>query len=112
MSRINILTDSERLEFDSPPALPVDAKVFYFNITAELANKLKKLRTATNKAGFILQYGYFKACKRFFVSNKFHRSDIEYVATILKLNFNEINLAQYKKKIPLEHKVTILKMLN
>lgn len=112
MSRVSILTDSEKLEFDSPPVLPSDIKPLYFNVTKELENTIKKLRTPTNKAGFLLQYGYFKACKRFFVGSKFHRGDIEYVTMVLGINFSTINLSQYKKKIPTDHQVIILKLMD
>ena len=65
MSRLTILTDEEQSEFDYPPTLSPDAKALCFSITKELESKINHLRTPTNKVGFLIQYGYFKACKRF-----------------------------------------------
>lgn len=112
MSRLSILTDSEKVEFDCPPSLSSDTKPLYFSATKELQNKIGALRTPTNKAGFLLQYGYFKACKRFFVSAKFHQEDIEYAATKLGISLRSINLSQYKKKVPIDHRAIILKLLD
>lgn len=83
MSRLSILTDNEKSEFDHPPILSPDTKLLYFSITKDLEKRINALRTSTNKVGFLLQYGYFKACNRFFVASKFHKDDIECVAKVL-----------------------------
>jgi hypothetical protein len=72
---------------------------------------IKPLRTATNKAGFMLQLGYFKANGKFFTAERFRQKDIEYVAKILGLDINKINLSKYQKKIPQDHRKKILTML-
>ncbi len=106
-----ILTGDERLAYDYPPILTVEARALCFSITPELAVKLSRLRTPTNKVGFLLQYGYFKVCKRFFVINRFRQEDIDYAAKQLGISANNVSLAQYKKKIPMVHQHAILKML-
>lgn len=112
MSRLTILTDDEQYEFDYPPILTLDAKALSFSITQALENKISRLRTSTNKVGFLLQYGYFKACKRFFMVHRFRQEDIEYVTKVLGISPNVVDLTQYKKKIPIDHQVVILKLLD
>ncbi|MBY0533767.1 MAG: DUF4158 domain-containing protein [Rickettsiaceae bacterium] len=111
MSRLSILTDNEQKEFDYPPILASDTRALCFNITADLEKSINRLRTDTNKVGFLLQYGYFKACKRFFVINRFRKEDIEYTAKVLGISLQDIDFSQYKKKIPTDHQITILKLL-
>ncbi len=111
MSLIAILTEDEKLAYDYPPILTAEARTLCFAIPPELEPKISRLRTATNKVGFLLQYGYFKVCKRFFVINRFRQEDIEYVAKILGIATGEINLSQYKKKMPIVHQKAILKLL-
>jgi hypothetical protein len=112
MSRLSILSNDEITEFDYPPPIPSDTKTLYFRLTKELENKLNMLRTPTNKVGFLLQYGYFKSCKRFFVVSKFRKEDIEYVATTLGIPLRTVNFSQYKKKTPIDHQAIILKLLD
>jgi hypothetical protein len=59
MPRLNILTDKEQLEFDSPPTLTVETRAICFAIDGPLGNQIKKLRGETNKIGFLLQLSGF-----------------------------------------------------
>lgn len=111
MSNIAILTEDEKLAYDYPPILTVEVRALCFAITPELEVKLNRLRTPTNKAGFLLQYGYFKVCKRFFVINRFRQEDVDYAAKLLGISANDINWSQYNKKMPIVHQGAILKML-
>ncbi len=111
MSTIALLTEDEKLAYDYPPLLTADARALCFAITPELAIKLSRLRTPTNKVGFLLQYGYFKVCQRFFVINRFRQEDIDYVAKQLDILPSSVNLTQYKKKMPIVHQHAILQML-
>lgn len=97
MSLITILTEEEKLAYDYPPILTTEARTLCFTITPEVESKIHQLRTATNKVGFLLQYGYFKVCKRFFIIPRFRQEDIDYVTEILGLSKNEIHWEQYKK---------------
>lgn len=111
MSTIAILTDEEKLAYDYPPILTVEARALCFSIPPELEYKINHLRTATNMVGFLLQYGYFRVCKRFFNVNRFQQEDIEYVAKILGISIDEINLNNYKNNIPAVHQGAILEQL-
>lgn len=111
MSNLLILSENERENFDNPPVLPAEIKTLCFTITPELEEKIKQLRTKTNKVGFLLQYGYFKACKRFFTINQFSKEDIKYVAKLLGITLSEINMTQYQKTVPAKHQLVILESL-
>jgi hypothetical protein len=108
MSNLYILTPHEQQTFDYPPILPVETRAICFAIDNELENEINRLRTATNKVGFLLQYGYFKACKRFFIMNRFRREEIEYVAKLLGVRMEDVDILCYKKKMPSEHQKKIL----
>jgi hypothetical protein len=64
--RLIFLTESEQQEFDYPPLLGTEARAVCFALSDNLLKKINRLHTRTNKVGFLLQYAYFKACKRFF----------------------------------------------
>lgn len=112
MSNLHILTDEEQLAFDQPPFLPVEIRTICFAIDNECEKEINKLRTATNKVGFLLQFAYFKACKRFFFINRFRQEDTEYAARLLGVPIDEVDLASYKKKMPIEHRKKILGLLS
>jgi len=59
----HILTKDELDEFDYPPILKQESKALCFILNNQVKTKINQLRTATSKVGFVLQYGYFKACK-------------------------------------------------
>lgn len=112
MSILNLLTEEEQREFDYPPILSVETRALSFSITEKLDAKIKRLKTATNKVGFLLQYGYFKACKRFFVTNRFRQEDVAYVARILGISLDQVNFTKYTMKIPHDHQASILELLD
>jgi len=112
MSNLSILTSSEQQAFDYPPILPAEIQSVCFSINSSLEKEIGALKTAVNKVGFFLQYAYFKACKRFFTISRFTQNQIRYAATLLNINPAEVDLASYKKKMPIEHQKKILKLLD
>lgn len=111
MSNLSIFTAEEQQAFDYPPALSVEIRALCFAIDQTLEKELARLRTPTNKVGFLLQYAYFKACKRFFFMSRFRQEDIDYALKLLGLTKTAVDLASYKKKIPTDHQKKILSML-
>jgi hypothetical protein len=65
MTKLAILSDKERTIFDSPPKFNTADRSYYFSLDQSMLNVLQALRTTTNKVGFMLQYGYFKAYRKF-----------------------------------------------
>lgn len=98
MTKLAILSPKERTQFDNPPIFNAEERTIFFSLTNSLLKTVEQLRTNTNKAGFMLQLGYFKANGKFFTAEQFRQKDIEYVIKILDLNINKINLSKYQKK--------------
>jgi hypothetical protein len=103
MSNLSILTPSEQQAFDYPPILPVEIQSACFGINSSLEKEISALKTSVTKVGFLLQYAYFKACKRFFAMGRFTQEQIRHAATLLAIDPAEVDLTLYKKKMPIEH---------
>jgi Domain of unknown function (DUF4158) len=111
MPNLIILSEQEQHHFDYPPSLSGELRSICFAINPDLGSKLQRLRTSTNKVGFLLQYAYFKAYQRFFVANKYRQEDVEYAAKLLGILPGTVHLLQYKKKLPSDHQQDILSLL-
>lgn len=111
MPILSVLTEHEQNEFEHPPILSTEARSLCFTLPKAVKKQLYRLRTPTNKVGFLLQYVYFKVCKRFFVVSRFREVDIYYAAKMLNIKISKVNLSTYKKKIPADHQKLILKLL-
>ncbi len=112
MSNLYILTPHEQHAFDDSPSLSVEARSICFAIDFELKKEISRLRTNTNKVGFLLQHAYFKACKRFFLIHKFRNEDIKYASRLLGIRVEDVDLSLYRKKIPSDHQKKILTLFN
>ena len=66
------------------------------------------LKSPTSKVGFVLQYGYFKAAKKFFSVKNFKKLDINHVCKKLSLSSMDINLSTYSPRVSAHHKKLIL----
>jgi hypothetical protein len=111
MSRLIILTEEEQYKFDRPPILSPEARTLCFMPSDEVQRKINQLKTPTNKVGFLLQYGYFKSCKRFFMSDRYREADIKFVLKVLAISKSDIHLDQYIYTTPVYHQEVILKLL-
>lgn len=111
MTKLVILSPAERRRFDSPPHFTGDERSVYFSLPSDVVEILDRLRTPTNKVGFMLQLGYFKSQSKFFTYDQFRQPDIQYVAQILGCTIDSVYLEQYQKKIPLDHRKKILSLL-
>lgn len=107
MSEIAILTKEEQYQYEYPPVMHAEERVLCFAMHTALERKIKKLRTATNKVAFLLQYGYFKQCQRFFPINRFSKDDVLYVTKQLDLSIKGVHLSKYKNKMPFVHQTAI-----
>ena len=110
MPRLNILTDKEHVEFDYPPTLTVEAREVCFAIDDALGSQIKKLRGETNKAGFLLQYAYFKASRRFFLIKRFRQEDVEYACNLLNFRKRSVSMQKYKDSTLDIHREKILSL--
>ena len=78
--RLKILTDSEIRELYDLPEFNSEERAQYFALSQAEESVLSSLRSIRSKIYFILQLGYFKAKKMFFVfSYREVEEDIEYI---------------------------------
>lgn len=110
MTQLTILTASEQRVFDQPPVLNNDERRLYFNVTPDVRLALTRIETPSNKAGFLLQLGYFRANARFYQATLFHRRDVDYIKRLLKLD--AVDLTTYTDTIPRRHRHSIRSLLN
>ena len=60
MPRMNILSTSEKEEFDTPPIFNSRQRKQFFDLHTNIKEDIQKLRSPTNKIASVLAYGYFK----------------------------------------------------
>ena len=109
MTPIAILTDDEKISYDTPATLTAEARGLCFSVSADLEETINRLRTDSSKIGFLLQYGYFAVSKRFFMVELFHEEDIQHVSKILGISGSKFDLLSYKNRAYKTHQTTILK---
>ena len=111
MTKLVILPANERARFDEPPRFNAEERSSYFSLTNEDLNFVKTLRSPTTKIGFVLQLGYFKSNGKFYTSEQFRQSDVEFIAKMLCLDIEKIDFSSYQKKICIDHRKKILSIL-
>ncbi len=110
-THIKIFSQKEIQSFDNPPEFDNEERKRFFYMPLWLEETIDSFRTATNKVGFILQFGYFSAVNRFFVASKFHEKDITFVTEALELLTENINFKTYKERTLARHQEIILQNL-
>lgn len=108
---IKIFNQRDRVAFELPPEFNSDERKQFFALPKWANEVVENLKTSTNKVGFVLQFGYFKAVNKFFGAKKFHRKDVEFIARRLQCSFEEINLEKYSDATFLRHQEIILENL-
>lgn len=112
MSRLNILSANEQKEFDSPPMLNHEGKSICFSLTDRLQKKINQIRIPTNKVGFLLQYAYFKASKKFYAPRQYYKKDIYHAAKLLGISIDDVDLNSYSSSSISHHRKIIIDFLN
>ena len=108
MPRMNILSTSEKDEFDTSPIFNSAQRKQFFEISSDLMQKINKLRTPANKIAFVMAYGYFSAGKRFFATESYHKRDIEYVSKMMGFDEDAFNVDDYPARTRRNHQKSIL----
>ena len=108
MPRKEYLTSEVRQRFDNPPVLSLDQKMIFLQAPQWAAEYVKTLQTPSNKVGFLLQVGYFRVVSWFFGSNRFHQSDVDYVAERISVDVNAVQMTDYEGRTSLRHREDIL----
>ena len=107
MTTLALLTKEEQLQYDYPPVLNVEERIACFTLSDAIAAKIKRLRTATNKVAFLLQYAYFKRCHRFYPIQRFSVTDVQVAAEQLGLSIKTIDFSTYHYTTAKTHRTTI-----
>lgn len=108
MSIIKILGDSQRKEFDKPPKLTYEQRRLFFAVP-QWAEIDHKSILDTNRIGFVLQMGYFKASGRFFKNETFYKDDFLFVLKLIGLSFDLVIFKKtYEIKTIYRHRQIIL----
>ncbi len=112
MSRIKILTPAEKKAFDTPPIFSTNERDEFFKLDETLSSMIAQLGSPINQAGFLLQFGYFKATGRFFSPECFSQDDVAYVMQKLKLSHHPIHFDRYKGRTLRRHQKRISQYLH
>ena len=91
MSRLKIINSNDIKAFDSPPVFNGEERKRFFCLPQWASELVERFRTPTNKIGFILQFGYFKATNRFFVARKYHQQEslaLFFVQILFRTSYN------------------------
>lgn len=108
---ISVLSQPDLKRFELPPVLSEEDRVTFFELPQWACHVIETLRTPTNKAGFVLQLGYFRAVNKFFSPKDFHTNDVAYVSRPLGISEKNIYLNTYEKTSYERHQSIILENL-
>jgi TnpA family transposase len=112
MSQIKILSQEEIKNFDLPPKLNDSEKEKYFGQIYQINEIVDKLQNDSNKVGFILLHGYFRACGKFINSDKFLNEDVDYICDLIGADKSELDFKKYVDKSYIRHKKLIADIYN
>lgn len=106
---LNILNSSEIKEFKSVPLFGAEDRKKYLVLTQWLKDVVAKFKTDSNKVGFVLIYGYFKAERKLYSPQGFRDRDIAFVAKQLNIHPENIEPRDYDRATLKRHREIILK---
>ncbi len=109
-THIKMLNNKDIKVFDAPPVFNGEERKRFFYLPKWASELVESFRTPTNKIGFVLQLGYFKAANRFFVAQKFDEKDVVFVANKLGLSA-DTDFKKYTKATFIRHQSSILENL-
>lgn len=111
MSVINIYSDAEIRQFDSPPIFSGEERKKYFRVNKQLSTILAKQRTFHSRVGFLLHLGYFRKMGRFYSAQKYHDHDLKYILNLLNIKEQELDMTKYHRRVFDRQKKAILNYL-
>ena len=111
MPRMRVLNSTEQASYDNPPVFDSRERHKYFELTVGLERTASHLKTPTNRVGFILSFGYFRATKRFFSPRDFRSQDIEHVARQIDVDVCSFQPQAYANRTRQRHEALIAEAL-
>jgi TnpA family transposase len=111
MARLELLSKSQQIKFDSCPKLKKGQMGDYFSLNDDIQDYLSDMRKPINKVGFLIQLAYFRASGKFFTNNQFNEQAISFACHLLDLNSQSIDFSEnsYNANARQSHKEYILK---
>lgn len=94
--------------YETPPNFNYEQQMYFFELPSNLSKELVNCYTHTNRIGFLLSYGYFKACGRFFKPSTFRKQDVDFLCHKQGLLPFSISFEQYDRATYLRHRTVIL----
>lgn len=110
-SHIKILNEIEKKKFEFPPFLSREERKKVFELNEWELNEISKLRINTNRIGFILLYGYFKATNKYFQPKHFNKSDISYISKKLNIKIGINSFKKFEREAYNRYRQIIVKKL-
>lgn len=105
---MRILTTTEQEIFNRPPLFDHQERKQFLIFSKSLRNIAMRMRTSSNKIGFLVMCGYFKATKRFYLPQDFYERDVETVSRQLGLDVQAFKSHEYTETTRLRHQKQIL----
>jgi TnpA family transposase len=105
---MRILSTNEQETFNRPPLFDHQQRKQFLSFSKNLRNIAMRMRTSSNKIGFLVMCGYFKATKRFYLPQDFYERDVEAVARQLGLDKRAFKSHAYIETTRLRHQKQIL----
>ncbi|MBA2655926.1 MAG: Tn3 family transposase [Tatlockia sp.] len=108
MRLIEVLPAHESKRFNRPPVLNNDERKIHFKVDESIRSAVENTKQPNSRIGLLLQYGYFKACGKFFTHKLFRSADIKFVSKILGVVASANFLEQYSDRMRQKHRLLIL----
>lgn len=108
MRLIEVLPAYEAKRFSRPPVLTGDDRKKYFKMDDSIRALIEKTKQTDNQIGLMVQYGYFKASGKFFMTKAFKSADINAAAKLLGATPSEDFLEKYTDRTRQKHRLVIL----
>ncbi len=110
-THLKIISRKDIRTFDNPPEFNGEERKKFFSVPIWAREISEGLRTPVNKAGFVLQLGYFRADNKFFSNRLFHQKDIDFVTKKLQINSHDMDFSKYASTTLERHQEIILNNL-
>ena len=91
MPRMRILNAAEQARLEHPPVFNSAERKQFFDFSQSVMVTAHEMRSTTNRVGFLLAYGYFRATRRFFSPERYHDRDIAFVSRVVRASANEFS---------------------
>lgn len=108
MRLMDVLPDYEVKRFNRPPSFNSEERKTYFKIDEPIRQAIENTKQIDSRIGLLLQYGYFKACGKFFTHKSFKSKDIKFVLKTRGVTASKEFLEDYTERTHQRHRLLIL----